>query len=424
MTTAARDAPDVAASSRRPLAAAAFRLADASGWLSRRLARGSGGTFPGRVALKMVPDALARLASPHRLVLVSGTNGKTTTTLLLSRAVSVHGPVISNSDGANLRTGLVSTLLRNRRSDPSWAVLEVDEIALTGVLAQTSPQMVVLLNLSRDQMDRTSEVRDHVDRWARALQQSGPLTVVANADDPLVVAAVQRGRPDGSDTVWVRAGKPYWQDASLCPSCDSAWDPAAQDWACAVCGLSRPPSRWTLDHDQPLLDGTPLPVQLALPGRANAANALVAAAAAEALGVPLDAALVQMQDVHEVQGRYSRVAHGDHDVRLLLAKNPAGWLEALDQLEGSDEPVLLAVNAKDADGLDPSWLWDVPYERLRGRAVVAIGDRRLDLAVRLAYAEVEHQVAADLDAALALLPAGPCVTIANYTAFVDLRRQL
>ncbi|MGZ6792960.1 MAG: DUF1727 domain-containing protein, partial [Mycobacteriales bacterium] len=111
-------------------------------------------------------------------------------------------------------------------------------------------------------------------------------------------------------------------------------------------------------------------------------------------------------------------------LRLLLAKNPAGWLEALDQIASSDEPVLLSVNAKDADGHDPSWLYDVPYERLQGRTVVAMGDRRLDLAVRLTYADVDHQVAPDLRSALALLPKGNCAVVANYTAFVDLRAQL
>jgi UDP-N-acetylmuramyl tripeptide synthase len=402
-----------------------FWLADVAGWLSRRFTAGRGRTLPGRLVVVLVPDALTRLAAHHRLIVVSGTNGKTTTTSLVARALQVRGRVISNTDGANLVSGVLSTLLEFRGAPSSFAVLEVDEVALTSVLQQTHPEVVVLLNLSRDQLDRTSEVSDHVDRWSSALQGCPSVAIVANADDALVVAAVVNARPTGTRVVWVRAGKPYRLDASLCPRCGQEWDAHATDWLCGGCGLSRPQASWQLEGgDVVSVGGHGFRLDLDLPGRANASNAVMAAAAAFHLGVPVEAALEQMRTVRQVDGRYAQIVVGDRQVRLLLAKNPAGWLEALDQLSTSSTPVVVSVNARDADGTDPSWLWDVPFERLRGRVVVAAGERCWDVSVRLSYAEIEHLVEPDGQAALTLLPPGPCDVVANYTAFVALRDAL
>ncbi len=147
-----------------------------------------------------------------------------------------------------------------------------------------------------------------------------------------------------------------------------------------------------------------------------------------------------MATVVEVAGRFASIERRGRSLRLLLAKNPAGWtavFDLLDETGGGDGPVVLSVNARTADGLDTSWLWDVPFERLAGRPVMATGDRRLDLAVRLHYAEVDHQVVPDpltaVDRAIAILPSpvtgdpGPgeaIDVIANYTAFADLRNRL
>jgi UDP-N-acetylmuramyl tripeptide synthase len=142
------------------------------------------------------------------------------------------------------------------------------------------------------------------------------------------------------------------------------------------------------------------------------------------MGVPVERSLTQFGTVREVEGRYSRVSFAGHQVRLLLAKNPAGWIEALNQVDGEAGPIVLAVNANSADGTDPSWLWDVPFEQLRGRTVVASGVRAWDVAVRLTYAEVAHEVEPDVSAAIRLLPPGPCDVLANYTAFVTTRAAL
>jgi UDP-N-acetylmuramyl tripeptide synthase len=400
------------------------------GWVARLVGRasrlvgwGGGRTIPGRIALALMPDALTLLAARHRVVLVSGTNGKTTTTLLLTRALGSRTPVISNSDGANLTSGLVSTLIA-RGSAPALAVLEVDEVALVRVLGQVRPEVVVLMNLSRDQLDRTSEVREHLRAWTAALAGVDGSCVVANADDAYVVAAVLGGRPDAHDVVWVAGGKYFRDDAAVCPVCNALWDGAALAWRCAACGLQRPETAWQLDGSDVLLGGSAYPLELELPGRANASNAMMAAATAHVLGVPVAVALRRMSAIQEVAGRYARRRFQGRELRLLLAKNPAGWLEALDQLEGSADPVVLSINARGPDGHDPSWLWDVPFDVLRGRLVIATGERAGDLAVRLRYAGVAHTVARDVRAALLLLPPGACDVVANYTAFVAARREL
>jgi UDP-N-acetylmuramyl tripeptide synthase len=167
--------------------------------------------------------------------------------------------------------------------------------------------------------------------------------------------------------------------------------------------------------------GRTSPIGLALPGRANRSNAVVAMAVAESFGVAPMAALQGIRQVTSVAGRYTQVQRNGCDVRLLLAKNPAGWLEALDVLEPPPAPVLLAVNAQGPDGRDTSWLWDVDYRRLRGRMVLVGGERKLDLAVRLEADEVAFQMVDSLDEAISMCRAPHLEVLANYTAFQQYR---
>ena len=164
-------------------------------------------------------------------------------------------------------------------------------------------------------------------------------------------------------------------------------------------------------------------MRLSLPGRFNQSNALMAAVAAEASGVDALQALAAMEGVEEVAGRFTVRSFGDVRARLMLAKNPAGWGELLDLVAGSEAPLVVSINARIADGADPSWLWDVPYERLTERAVVATGDRYRDLSVRLHYGGVTHTTEPEPVAAVTSAAAGSddvVDVIGNYTAFYDL----
>jgi UDP-N-acetylmuramyl tripeptide synthase len=397
----------------------------AAGRLSRATGRGGGGTVPGRVVLALRPKALQTLTAHRPVLLVSGTNGKSTTTRLLTAAMGEEGSVLSNGDGGNLLGGLVGAFLADPRGT-SPAVLEVDEVVLPAALAQTKPDVVVLLNLSRDQLDRVGEVASHVDRWARALAAHPAVHVVANSDDPLIVSAVRTGRPADDRVTWVAAGSPWRSDSSLCPVCGHGWSLTAEPWGCSQCGLAAPPSDWTRGAERELIgsDGSVIPLQLSLPGRASAANAVMAAAAAHVVGVPVQLAIERARQVRDIDGRYLRVQVRGREVQLLLAKNPAGWLEVLSELTTSAAGLVLGINARTADGTDPSWLWDVPFEQLRGRRIVVFGERALDLSVRLHYADVEHVVEPDIRKALAVLDGVPVQLAANYTAFVAARLAL
>ena len=386
---------------------------------SRRLGRGGGSVIGGRAILAVDPQALAALARGHRVALVSGTNGKTTTTSLLRTALSTTGPVVTNVLGANLPPGLASALAGGPAGAP--AALEVDEAWLGRVADATRPVAVALLNLSRDQLDRNNEVRRLASTWRSSCERTGA-TVVANADDPLVAW----GAGLASDVRWIGAGLPWTDDAAGCPSCGGRilFD-AGGSWACGSCSFARPdPDAWLEGNELVGRDGSRTGLPLSLPGRANRANAAMAIMVAEVFGVARAAAAHAMSEISDVVGRYSTVRVGSTEARLLLAKNPAGWLEVFDVLRPPPVPVVVAINARIADGRDPSWLWDVPFERLAGRVVVASGERSRDLAVRLHYADVEHLHEPDLLAAIAAARASTVDFVGNYTAFQDLRTRL
>jgi UDP-N-acetylmuramyl tripeptide synthase len=462
---------------RSRVAAGATRSTNA---VSRRLHLGQGTVAGGRVGLALDPGLERRLAAGRRIALVSGTNGKTTTTRLLAEALRRDGAaeVITNATGSNMPAGHVAALAAGLPGAP--AVLEVDEGYLARVVASVDPGVVVLLNLSRDQLDRTNEVRMLAGRWRQGLARAEESVVVANADDPLVVWGAGAARR----VVWVAAGLGWRADATGCPSCEgrivfgetvgvtgrgageprgatgsaatSVMGPSARSgagaqapgsssavehdggaWSCA-CGFARPtPALWLEDTDAGpeavWADGRRRPVTLALPGRFNAANALLATAAAEQLGVAPALALEAMAGVDQVAGRFTTPEIAGVPTRLLLAKNPAGWAELLGMICPGDSPVVVGINARVADGRDPSWLWDVPFEVLRGRPVVASGERCLDLSVRLQYADVAHTTTRDLVEAVRAAarlggirargaggPSGGRVEfVGNYTAFGD-----
>jgi UDP-N-acetylmuramyl tripeptide synthase len=399
---------------------AAIRLGQAVSELSRRAGRGQGSSVGGKVMLALDPQALALVARGHRVAMVSGTNGKTTTTRLLAAALGAEGPVTSNSAGANLLSGLVSTLA----GAPAGALgaLEVDEGLLPAAVSAIRPVAVVLLNLSRDQLDRIGEVRLHAESWRRALAAAPGTIAVANADDPLVAFAAR----ENDHVTWVGTGQRWRSDAAACPVCGGrirwATDGA---WSCDSCEFSKPTTEIELDGDEIVLPGGKrLTLQLQLPGWCNRANAAMALGGALGLGTDPSVAVEAMADVGTVAGRYQVVDADGVQVRLLLAKNPAGWAETLDLIRPAPLPVIIGINARVADGRDPSWLWDVPFERLAGRLVIATGDRGRDLAVRLRYADVEHRFVRDYRDAVRKAGAAAVDLAANYTSFQDARGAL
>jgi len=405
---------------------------------SRVAGRGSGASIRGKVMLGLDPEALRKLLAGKRIAMVSGTNGKTTTTHFLAAAVRASlghdaGRMVHNADGANLHHGIASAL--SERPDAEIAILETDERVVADMIRIGRPEVLVLLNFSRDQLDRHHEIKGLGRSWRDALTAAGAdgPVVVANADEPLVVWAAQAAR----QVVWVDTATSWTQDATLCPSCGSTlvrgrpkalgeqvgdWPvPAQLAWHCTGCDLAQPKGDYVVESgkivDQNAQVWDP---KLSVPGAFNVSNAACALAAAVLMGVDPGTAFVGMRRVTAPAGRFATAKFGETTARLLLAKNPAGWAEALPLAE--TQTVVLAIDSAAADGRDVSWLWDVEYERLAGRTVIATGPRAQDLAVRLAYAEVECRCIPDLAAALAGHPE-PVDVIATYTPFQRLRKM-
>src|SRR3954451_13609643 len=209
---------------------------------SRAAGRGSGSVIGGRVALKLDPDLLGRLAQNLDVVLVSATNGKTTTTRLIAEALRAAGPVVSNALGANMPAGITSALAGS--SEARYGVIEVDEKYLAGVARDVTPKAIALLNLSRDQLDRAAETRMLAEKWREGLQGSKAV-IVANCDDPLIVWSASSSQ----NVVWVAAGQEWKYDAWSCPSCGGVLQRPSEDWYCAECGFRRPRPTWALSED-------------------------------------------------------------------------------------------------------------------------------------------------------------------------------
>ncbi|WP_028707399.1 Mur ligase family protein [Propionicicella superfundia] len=406
---------------------AAILAGDAAALGSRLAGKGSGASIRGQVMTRIDPLAFRKLVKGRRIAAVSGTNGKTTSTHLLAAAVRAGvrdaDRVVTNADGANLHYGIASALAKAPAAD--LAVLETDERVVKDLITHGAPEVLVFLNFSRDQLDRHHEIKALAQAWREALGDagtSGPV-IVANADDPLVVWASGTAH----EVVWVAAETLWSADSALCPACGTVLTRTggagadASHWDCPGCDLTEPEAPWRVVGGR-IVDpaGTAWDPELRVPGRFNVNNAACALAAAAVWGVPVETALRGMRTVEAPAGRFATATFGTTTARLILAKNPAGWAEALPLLE--TDPVVLAIDSVAADGKDVSWLWDVEYEQLAGRRVIATGPRAHDLAVRLTYAGVEHTVVPEPGEALAGHTA-PVDVIATYTPFQKLLKM-
>jgi UDP-N-acetylmuramyl tripeptide synthase len=411
--------------------------------------------LPGKLLWKLDPGAIDRLAArlPLGSALVSATNGKTTTAAM---AASILGPrfrLAHNSSGANLVSGVASTLLAARGAE--LGLLEVDEGALPEVARRVHPRAVCLGNLFRDQLDRYGELEHIAERWRAAVRDlATDAALVVNGDDPQV-GDLAREREDAvtfgvDDPRLARPSLQHAADSKYCVRCGTPYDYAAAyvghlgDYRCPSCGHTRPhldlaARRIELDG----LDGVSFDlctrddvrrVTLALPGLYNVYNALAASALALALGASLDEVVQGLERFTAAFGRFERIAVGDRRVLVLLIKNPAGANEAVRTLVVGAAPrvVVIALNDAIADGQDVSWIWDVDYAPLfEGvERLVATGDRAAELALRARYAgvddaaiEVEPHLERALDRGLELTPpGGELVVLPTYTAMLALRK--
>ena len=431
-------------------------MARATGGLSRLVGTGGGTTVPGKLLWKLDPSAVDELARrlPLGSALVSATNGKTTTAAMAAGILRGKLRLAHNSSGANLVSGVASTLLAAR--DAELGLFEVDEAALPEVARRLRPRAVYLGNLFRDQLDRYGELELVAGRWRAAVQElPADSALVVNGDDPQV-GDLGRERSPGKRTVFgvddPRQAHPALQhaaDSKWCIRCGTAYEYAAAyighlgDYRCPACGHARPPldvvareialggiERVSFDLVTP--DGSRR-VQLRVPGLYNVYNALGAASLARALGASLDEIQHGLEAFHAAFGRFERIDLDGKSLLVLLIKNPAGANEAIRTLLAGEPPklVLVALNDATADGKDVSWIWDVDFEPLLPalEQLVCTGDRAAELALRFKYGgfdeqaiEVVPELEAALDRALELTPLGDeLIALPTYTAMLALR---
>lgn len=408
-------------SARTAVATTAATLATTA---SRATGRGAGGMIGGLIANALDPTIMQNLAKQRPAILVTGTNGKSTTTRMLAAAVRTEHSVATNDGGDNMDAGIISALLAGK--DASHLVLEVDELHVPHVADNLNPTALVLLNLSRDQLDRVGEI-NKIERALRGAVEAHPdMLIIANCDDVLMTSVAY----DAKNVIWVSAGAGWMGESVTCPRTGGHIVREGEDWH-AVKPLAdgrefrRPTPTWAVTKEGLASPGGVDKLQLSLPGQANRGNATQAVAAAvEAFGVDRHKAIAAAESVDDVAGRYSTITLGNRTIRLLLAKNPAGWQEALSMVDREADGLVIATNGHVADGIDMSWLWDVRFEDFEDLPVKAAGERGTDLAVRLVYADISHELIPDPLTAIQSCPEGRIEVLANYTAFRDLKKAL
>jgi lipid II isoglutaminyl synthase (glutamine-hydrolysing) len=436
-------------------------VARAVGGLARAAGRGGGTSLPGKLLMRLDPQAIRQLAGrlPQGSVAISATNGKTTTTAMVAAILERRGTrLVHNRAGANMAGGIASTLLDAAHRggiDGELGLFEIDELWLPQMAEELRPRAVLLGNLFRDQLDRYGELETIAERWAAVVAALPRETrLVLNADDPLV-ADLGRERERVTtfgvdDDAMALPAMQHAADSKHCRGCGHAYAYEAiylghlGRYRCPHCGRRRPEPgvvardirlNGTRDASFTLRIGTrDATVALPLPGLYNVYNALGAAALCHALDVPFDEIVGGLEAAEAAFGRAETIALEGRPLSILLVKNPAGANEVLRTLALEDGPLdLLAVlNDNIADGRDVSWVWDADFELLAGRVrrITCAGTRAAELAVRLKYAGVEPrrlvvvpELADALDDARAD-GSGPLYALPTYTALLALRELL
>ena len=430
-------------------------LARSVGRLSRLAGRGGGTTIPGKILATIDPGSVSTLAArlPRGTAAISATNGKTTTTALVAAIVGKRVRLAHNGSGANLVSGVASTLIEAR--DAELGLFEVDEGAFPEIARRIRPRAVCLGNLFRDQLDRYGELEQIAERWRAAVAElPEETTLVVNADDPQV-GDLAVSRPGSvtfgiDDPAQARPTLQHASDSKYCLRCGTPYVYAAAyvghlgDYRCPACGHARPSldlvaraielhGLEAVSFDLVTPEGTRR-VRLGLPGLYNVYNGLAAAALSRALGATLEEIARGLESAPPAFGRAERIDLGSRRLLLLLIKNPAGANEVVRTVVAAEAPrvAVVALNDAIADGRDVSWIWDVDFEPLLDclERVVVSGGRAAELALRFTYAgfpadavEIVPELGAALDRGLELTSEGDELTVLpTYTAMLELRR--
>ena len=421
---------------------------------------GRGGTaLPGKLALRVCPDMLSKLSRGVTTVMVTGTNGKTTTCRMLERMLTDAGHVLfANRSGSNLERGIAADFAANAsifgKPRRRFAVIECDEAAFRRVCGEVKPAVVVVTNIFRDQLDRFGEVTHTLDCIRSGLDRSPETKVCLNADcsltASLAMSAPDRLRFFGMDAALETAAAV--SDAPRCINCGTEYEYSFHTFAhlggfhCPGCGFERHEpevaiiSVLDLQPDASVaeirIDGETFPAAVSLPGAYNLYNAAAAVAAATLLGVPAQLAVSALSQIESGFGRMERFEVNGVETRMILVKNPAGCDRGIDYIGSLGEGVtaVFCLNDDVADGTDVSWIWDASFERLFAEgqtppALIVSGKRAEDMRLRLKYAGADEAEIRLIRGEAELISAigaceGPVCILPTYTAMLPLRATL
>jgi len=363
---------------------------------------GNGSTWPGHIAIMRNPNFITDILSKNsqlKIVVVAGTNGKTTTSLMIKTILEKSGKkVFQNSSGANLLNGIASTLIQyasvSGKINYDVGIFEVDENTLPHILKQVTPSVLVLLNLFRDQLDRYGEVNTIQQKWdngLESLKNMSEVTLVVNADDPRT-AFLGEKHSLPVNYFGLNGTNKKLDDASdslFCPQCDSGLTYKTVvyshmgKWECPHCGLKRPKTDLEEMKTYPL-DGT-----------YNKYNTIAAVLTCDILGISKHASEQALKDFKPAFGRQEKIQIGQKYVQIFLSKNPTSFNQSLETImHKNPKTILFVLNDRIPDGRDVSWIFDTNIENYNFNAVGVFtsGDRAYDMSVRLKYSHpaVKH----------------------------------
>jgi len=408
--------------------------------ISRFFNLGSGSTWPGHIALSLNPIFIQQILKKNNLkiILIAGTNGKTTTGKLIQAVLEENSEkVFQNQAGANLLNGIASSLIFNSNLlgmiKKDFAIFEIDENTLPLILKEIiNPDYIIILNLFRDQLDRYGEINTISKKWGDSIQHLLPkTTLILNADDPQV-AFLGKSR---SNTLYFgidlqknkNGGFQHASDSIYCPNCNAKLTYKTicfshlGDWACKECNYKHPQKTFTSSPCYPLL------------GAYNEYNTNAAILLMQTLGFKKEKISVSLKNFKPAFGRQEILNINGKKVQIFLSKNPTGFNESLKTIVNLNaENLLLLLNDRIPDGRDVSWIWDVDFENFSSqfRNIVVSGDRTFDMGLRLKYAEfkkfkIEENLVKAIDIALDKMPNDETLYIlATYSAMLEVRKIL
>lgn len=427
---------------------------------------GRGGTsLPGKIALRICPDIFNRLSDRFRIIMVTGTNGKTTTSRIIEGMLQKAGlEYISNKSGANLASGIATTLISalslTGKPIVRTALLETDEAAFRTLAPKLKPEIVIVTNFFRDQLDRFGELYTTLNSVREGIQGSPESRLILNADDSLCASL---GQDTSNPVIYFGLGDKVYPedylianaDAAFCINCKSRYEYLSSSFAhlghfkCPNCGYERPTAQiectQVLEYDnlsstiEIQMPGGKIAVKLAIPGLYNIYNALAGAAVGHMLDLKEEDLVYVLEGFECGFGRMETLSVNGRELKLILVKNPTGFNQVLKYLMTQKYKCVIgfAINDKLADGTDISWLWDVDFEILsfmqeKVRRFFVSGIRAEDMAVRLKYAGIPSDhifiMHGETELVYSLLEASneneTIYLLPTYTAMLDIRKSL